>query len=110
MVAVKDFLERLLCGLHCEGESVYALCGGGGLGSEITPWVEWVTGDEALGPIVGADSELVRQPCSNWAWCRFSMHVWPNCVCVCVCRKFGLYPSRIGCTCCTNLTYTSPPS
>jgi hypothetical protein len=33
---------------------VYAV--GGGLGSEITPWVEWVTGDEALGPIVGADS------------------------------------------------------
>jgi hypothetical protein len=32
--------------------------GGGGVGSEITPWVEWVTGDEALGPIVGADSEL----------------------------------------------------
>ena len=34
---------------------------GGGLGSEITPWVEWVTGDEALGPVVGADSELVSR-------------------------------------------------
>ena len=37
------------------------MLGGGGLGSEITPWVQWVTGDEALGPIVGADSELVSR-------------------------------------------------
>jgi hypothetical protein len=97
MIAVKDCVECLVFGLHCEGESVYA--GGVGLGSEITLWVEWVTGDEALGPIVGADSELVsRAPTGRGAGfvCMSGLIV--------LCRKFGLYPSRIGCACCTTLT------